>query len=119
MSDIVVTLKVRGPGIRRRHREVVPISPAYGELETKMLTAVTVENIGWKALQEAGFPTPLRDAFLGNDAKLVRLEKLIDAIQERWGEDIPGHFFDELRELSLVDGREAYERWGRQDPPND
>jgi len=120
MADrITITLRVKGPGINRRHREVYEVSPAYGELETRMLTSVAVENIGWQALREAGLPTPLRDAFLGNDAKLVRIEKLIDALQERWSEDIPGRVFDELRELALVDGKEAFERWGQQDPPND
>ena len=117
MADIVVTLTatLEGSDLDREYQEVVHVPPGYTPNDTRMLFAVAVENIGWHALDVADLPHPIRDALLGNDAKLVRLEALVRILARDWDETIPRSVLDELREISLVDAREAFERWGQPD----
>lgn len=113
MADITVTIRADLPGLfNEEYQEVIHVSPAYGPLERRMQFAITVENIGWHALQQAGLPTPVREAFLGNDAKLTRLEVLLDELDRDWSETLPGELRSRLRELILVGPAEAYQRWG-------
>lgn len=113
MADITVTISANLPGqFDEEYQEVIHVSPAYGPLERRMQFALTVENIGWHALQQAGLPTPVREAFLGNDAKLVRLEQLLDELDRDWSETLPGELRARFRELSLVGPAEAFQRWG-------
>lgn len=114
MADITVTIRADLPGsFDEEYREVIHVSPTYGETERRMLFALSVENIGWHALAEAGLPTPLRDAFLGNDAKLLRLEELLNELDDDWSETLPGELRARFRELILVGAVEAYQRWGQ------
>lgn len=113
MADITVTILANLPGVfDEEYQEVIHVSPAYGPLERRMQFALTVENIGWHALQQAGLPTPMHEAFLGNDAKLTRLEELVDELDRDWSETLPGELRSRLRELLLVSPLEAYQRWG-------
>lgn len=113
MGDITVTVTADLPGsFDEEYQEVIHVPPVYQAEDTRMLFAVTVENIGWHALRQAGLPTPLRDAFLGNDAKLQRLEQLVDELERDWSETLPGELLSRLREISLVDAVEAFRRWG-------
>lgn len=117
MADIVVTLMATldgRPRLDREYQEVVHVPPGYTGTDTLMLFSHTVESVGWHALGESGLPTPLREAFIGNDAKLGRLEVLVALLERDWSETLPREVIDRFRELSLVDAREAFQRWGHE-----
>lgn len=114
MADITVTIRAELPGtFDEEYQEVIHISPAHGPLERRMLFAVSVENIGWHALQQAELPTPIHDALLGHDAKLLHLEEMVVELVRDWSETLPPALLARLREIILVDGYEAHERWGQ------
>ena len=120
MPEITITLHAKlADLIDIEYDETIQIPPAYDARDILQLFNVSIENIGWHALRENGHETPLRDAFLGNDAKIVRLEVLTRILERDWGEALPASFLDRLREIPLVDAREALARWGSGEPAND
>jgi len=106
MSALTVTITVSLPGVIDGSRqEVTEVPPDYATEDIRQFVGHHVESIGTRLLREKDFPTPVRTAFLGNVARLIRLEQLIN--EDQTFSD------DRLRELFSVDATEAISRWGQ------
>ena len=103
MSELTVTITVSLPGVIDGFREeIVQVPPDYAAEDIRQLVGHTVESIGTTLLREKDFPTPVRTAFLGNVARLVRLEQLLDDNSD-----------ESVHEPFMVDAPEAIDRWGQ------
>jgi len=105
MADLIVRITVFLPGVIEDTREeVTQVPPDYAGEDIRQFVGHAVESIGTRLLREKDFPTPVRTAFLGNVARLIRLEQLIN-------EGVAGTD-DRVREPFEVDAPQAISRWG-------
>jgi hypothetical protein len=123
MSDLTVTVRAQLPdlGVDLTESDTVHISPDYSADDILHLFSITVENVADELLAKRGRETPRRTALLANDARLLRLERLVEQFRANHPDlddeqaDGVHPFLDALREISLVDAPEAIARWGQDD----
>lgn len=106
MATFTLALVIDAPGITRFRTRTIEIPPDYDPPSRRELFVNGLERIATDLIEGEGWIPRIREAALANDAKITRIEELIE------GEDVPDSVRDAITEVILTAPADAIEQWG-------
>lgn len=111
MVTFLVTITLTAPEITRSRSRTIVIPPDYDPPSRRELFARSLENVATELIENEGWVARLKEAALANDAKITRIEQLIE------GENVPPSVKAAIVEVILTPPADAIAQWG--DPENE